>query len=230
MTSAIIFFVSSSSECPPCFDFGLNKQKRRVSGLSRSHAFVLRFVVSANSEFVNRHHSTKYSAESCTRSVHQTILRHNGQARAESSVCRQVSFYEICAAGANWMSASPRCPNSIFLSHFDWFFAPLPHLRPDRPRPPRWPSPPPSLLAQWQTSQKIRDTPCVSRIFWLVFILPRTAASARRRGTYPQATAAPASAAPAPPSPFRRSTPPHRRPAAPSSRKAPSRRWPVGRR
>ena len=88
----------------------------------------------------------------------------------------------------------------------------------------------PDLLAQRQNSQKIRDTPCVSRIFWPVFILPRTAASARRRGTYPQATAAPASAAPAPPSPFRRSTPPHRRPAAPSSRKAPSRRWPAGRR
>ena len=130
MTSAIIFFVSSSSECPPCFDFGLNKQKRRVSGLSRSHAFVLRFVVSANSEFVNRHHSTKYSAESCTHSVHQTIFRHNGQARAESSVCRQVSFYGICAAGANRMSASPRCPNFIFLSHFDWFFAPLPTFAP----------------------------------------------------------------------------------------------------
>ena len=88
----------------------------------------------------------------------------------------------------------------------------------------------PDLLAQWQTNQKIRDTPCVSRIFWLVFILPRTAASARHRGTYPPATAAPASAAPAPPSPSRRSTPPHRRPAAPPSRKAPSRRWPVGRR
>lgn len=127
MTSAIIFFVSSSSECPPCFDFGLNKQKRRVSGLSRSHAFVLRFVVSANSEFVNRHHSTKYSAEACTRLVHQTIFRHNGQARAESSVCRQVSFYEICATGTNRMS-------KFHLSFtFRLVLRAFAHLRPDRP-------------------------------------------------------------------------------------------------
>lgn len=229
MTSAIIFFVSSSSECPPCFDFGLNKQKRRVSGLSRSHAFLLRFVVSANSEFVNRHHSTKYSAESCTHSVHQTIFRHNGQARAESSVCRQVSFYEICAAGTNRMSASLRCPNSIFLSHFDWFFAPLPTFAPIgrdrldgllRSGPPR-----PAVKQPENTGHALRIP-----YFLAVIHSPPHAASARRRGTYPQATAAPASAAPAPPSPFRRSTPPHRRPAAPPSRKAPSRRWPVGRR
>ena len=81
-----------------------------MSGLSRSHAFVLRFIISVNLRFVNRHNSTKYPVKPHTHLVHQTILRRRGREGVESSPRRQMSVCGICAKGRSRQQAAQKTP------------------------------------------------------------------------------------------------------------------------